>query len=651
MSLYLNKISNVELDNQALKFILDISRLNKKDDEAVPEEEKENMVKQICLDNVIPKDKLRKIQRNTLNKLSGFLSATYGPMSSTTQIITGNNKETIQANYSKDGLKVLKHITFDQPLEMAIQSEIENVARFVELQVGDGTTSSVVLSAEIFNQISIIEQEYSNIPPRVLINTFNHVVSEIQDKIKARRRDITIDDIRKICMISTNGNEEVSNQIANIYKEYGFDVSIDVGVSNDHNTKVKIYDGLTVNEGYSDPAYINNITKVSENAINEIRQGDIKDKFIGSADIHDAHVYAFKDPIDTPEMVNFMEKILLHNIFEPAQEQGEMIPTVIMTPHISSDASGLLTKLITLLYSYNKDNMQNQKPPVLVITNISGVDEGIYHDITNLCKCKMIRKYIDPKIQEADQEKGDAPTLDNIHEWYGECQLVSADNMKTKFINPKAILDENDNTYETLLNFLKAELAKAQSENEDIKTIGLLKKRIRCLEANMIEYLVGGISTSDRDALRDLIEDAVKNCSSAAESGVGYAANFEGLRACAELITEMHKSSDATDLKLSIAYAIFTAYHKASSILYGSAINKDDVDIVIAQSLENGAPFNVIDLINADVAKNLLNIPKGENVLCSINTDIEVLDAISRIISLMVTSNQSLVQVPALNRY
>ena len=65
------------------------------------------------------------------------------------QIISGNNKDTIAANYSKDGLKVLKHITFDQPLEMAIQSEIENVARFVEKRVGDGTTSLFISILEI----------------------------------------------------------------------------------------------------------------------------------------------------------------------------------------------------------------------------------------------------------------------------------------------------------------------------------------------------------------------------------------------------------------------------------------------------------------------------------------------------------------------
>lgn len=617
------------------------------------DKQEDNTIRQLCMNNVIPKDKLRKVQKRTLESLSNFLSATYGPMSSTTQIITGSNKETIQANYSKDGLKVLKHITFDQPLEMSIQSEIENVARYVELKVGDGTTSSVILSSEIFKQISTIEDRNPNVPPRVIINSFNEIVSKMKEKILARKRNITLDDIYNICMISTNGNEEVSTQVSNLYKEYGFDVSIDVGISNDNNTKVKIYDGLTINEGYSDPAYINNLTRVADNDREEAHDSEHSkgDRYIGSADIHDARVYAFKDPIDTPEMVSFLEKIILTNIFEPGQSGDPMIPTVIMSPHISKDASGLLTKLTTLLYSFNKDNMQNQKPPILIVTNIGGVDEGIYTDIATLCKCRFIRKYIDFKIQASDQEKGDAPTLENIADWYGECQLVSADYAKTKFINPKAILDENDNTYDTIVNFLKAEIGKAESENDDVATIGLLKKRLRCLESNMIEYLVGGVSISDRDALKDLVEDAVKNCSSASESGVGYAANFEGLRAALEVADEYSKldeSDPITLIKTNIAFGIFAAYFKAASILYGSAVDKDKVDTVIQQSLTNDCPFNVIDLLDAE---DIRCARVGENVLCSINTDIEVLNAISKIISLMVTSNQSLVQVPALNRY
>ena len=589
--------------------------------------ETDNKVRQICSNNVIPKEKLRKIQSSTLNQLSSFLAATYGPMSSTTQIISGNNKDTILANYSKDGLKVLKHIIFDQPLEMAIQSEIEDVARFVEKQVGDGTTSSVILSAEIFDQIALIEENNPNVPPRKIISAFGNCINKLKDSIANRGRDITLDDIYNICMISTNGNEEVSKQISEVYNEYGFDVSIDVGVSNDHNTKIKIYDGLTINEGYSDPAYINN-------------------NISGTADIHDARVYAFRNPIDTPEMIQFMEKILLTNIYQPAGSGMDMIPTVIIAPHISQDASGLLTKLVTLLYSYNKDNMQNQKPPVLLVTNLAGADVGIFEDIAHLCKCRMIQKYIDPKIQQDAQEKGDAPTIDTIADWYGECQLVSADASKTKFINPKSMIDPTDNTYDTLVSFLKTEIEKSTAENDDVATIGILKKRLRCLEANMIEYLVGGISTTDRDALRDLVEDAVKNCSSAAEYGVGYAANFEGLRAAYELVNELDEEEDA--LEFLIAKGIVRAYFKAARILYSSALPKDLVDEAIYKSLDNGKPFNIVELLNSNY--DFIQTA-SENVLCSIRTDIEILDGIFRIVSLMATSNQSLVQVPALNRY
>lgn len=606
-----------------------IETLNQDDFTIVEESDESNSVRQICSNNVIPKKKLRKIQSSTLNQLSGFLSATYGPMSSTTQIISGNNKDTIAANYSKDGLKVLKHITFDQPLEMAIQSEIEDVARFVEKRVGDGTTSSVILSAEIFDQISKIEMRNENVPPRKIINTFKECIEQMKDIINKRGREITLDDIYNICMISTNGNEEVSKQISEIYEHYGFDVSIDVGVSNDHNTKIKIYDGLTINEGYSDPAYINN-------------------NISGTADIHEARVYAFRDPIDTPEMIGFMEKILLSNIYEPANEGKDLIPTVIISPHISKDASGLLTKLVTLLYSYNKDNMQNQKPPVLLITNLSGADVSIFEDIAHLCKCKMIQKYIDPKIQESEQAKGNAPTLETIVNWYGYCQLVSSDANKTKFINPKSMLDDDD-TYNTLVSFLKAEIAKSISENDDVATIGILKKRLRCLEANMIEYLVGGISMTDRNALKDLVEDAVKNCSSAAENGVGFAANFEGLNAADLLCFDITNKETFDSLKYDIAKGIFRAYYKAATILYSSAIDSAKVPDIISASLALGRPFNVINLLNHDL-EDITNI-SGENVLCSIKTDIEILDGIFRIVSLMATANQSLVQVPALNRY
>ena len=391
-----------------------------------------------------------------------------------------------------------------------------------------------------------------------------------------------------------------------------------------------------------------NYTTLSVATFNTNIETYINNNITNTADIHNAHVYYFRDPIDTGEMIAYMERIIQYNIFERASDNEDMIPTVIVAPRISRDASGLLTKLVTYLYTYNKDNMQSQKPPILVITNISGTDEDITNDIAKLCRCRDIAKYIDPNIQEEAQKKGEAPTIDNIHEWYGECELVVADTDKTKFIRSKATTDENDTTYDMLINFLKAEIKKSKEENADALEIGRLKKRLRCLEANMVEYLIGGITVSDRDSVRDLVEDAVKNCASAAENGVGYAANFEGLNGATNVLNAfINTSTDKSNISYQIAKVIELSYRNAAIDLYKSVVtNEDEAREYLESSLKNGRPFNVID-----ISKKIDSERPGEDVLTSINTDIEILNAISKIVTIMVTANQALVQTPELNRY
>lgn len=579
-------------------------------------------IKSVCMSNVVSEEKLKEVQQSTLNILKEYLSKTYGPMGSYTAIISGTGKDTIQAEYSKDGLKVLRNILFDSPIELSLQSELRDICDYVERKVGDGTTSAVILSSLIYSELLSIMKK-RNVPPRKIVKEFEAIVSICQKLIANNAKGITLDDIYDICMISTNGNEEVSTQIKKLYENYGYDVNIDVSISNDQNTKVKEYDGITINEGYSDPAYINN-------------------KIAGTADIHNANIYAFQDPIDTPEMVSFLEKIIIDNIFERAEMEEPMIPTVIIAPMLSRDASGLLTKLVTLMYKYNESGDYNQKPPILIVTNISGTDEEIAMDVTRLCNCKYIHKYINPELQKADQEKGEAPTLDTIHEFAGHAELVSADYEKTKFVNPQGLTD-GSNIYDSLVSFLEAEIKNATDQNEDKVKIGRLKKRLKCLKANLVEYLVGGISVSDRDSLRDLVEDAVKNCASAAEYGVGRAANFEGLSAIYSIVRE---SNDENSLKSDIVIAIFKAYFEATRILYKTVVDEDKVDEVIKSSIKNNCPFNVMDLF---AGKDFDE--KGSNVLCSIRTDIEILNAISKIITMMVTSNQCLLQTTQLNRY
>ena len=669
-------------------------------------------VRNITMNNVVSGEKLRDIQSKVLEELSNFLSSTYGPMASNTEIITGNDAKSIKVEYSKDGLKVLKNIIYSQPIEMAIQSEIEEIARYVEHEVGDGTTSSVILSNYIFKGLRELEKNKISSSPAQIIFSFKRVVKAIQDKILSNGHNITLPDIGNICMISTNGNREISEAIHGIYKKYGMNVSIEVGVSNDTNNKIKEYNGLVINQGYSDPAYINNMIE-------------------GTSDVYNANIYAFADPIDTPEMVNFLEAIILHNIINPVNENTDFIPTVIFAPKITRDASNLITNLVQMLYQYDTKNIQSQKPPIMIVTNIFGVDEEIYMDIMNLCQARLIRKYIDPKIQESEQAKGNAPTLENIHEWHGYADLVSSDADKTRIINPKCLLDPENKSHQIQIKFLETELNKSIENNQDAATVGSYRKRLRALKSNMIEFLVGGISISDRDQLRDLVEDAVKNCSSAAEHGVGYAANFEGYRACLDLakiygknINAINKILDSYSSGLSIndfdrlefietknlsdenikfenkvlyvfydadnscfrfyvaaqndgytiigtlpeddffingndlnmaldfdiLHIILNAYKQAIDILYSSVVYDENTRREIL-SLMTDHPFNIRKMFYSNIFKDNDYIKKDNSVLCSIRTDVEILNAISKLITLMVTANQCLIQAPVLNKY
>ena len=576
--------------------------------------------------NVVSGEVLRKVQNKTLKELKDFLSMTFGPMGSNTKIITGGDSKTITSTYSKDGLKVLKNIANSGPIEMSIIEELINITRHVEKEVGDGTTSTVILSSLIFENLMNIQRNY-NIPPFQLIRRFENIVSKIKENIKKSGKECTIDDIYDISMISTNGNVEVSNNIKYLYEEYGMNVDLSVGISNSSENIIKVYDGLTITEGMSDPAFITN-------------------KPNGTSEIHNAKIYHFVDPIDTMDMIVLFESIIQHNIYDAYQNDEAPTPTVVVCPRISKDMSSTIKSLVEMLYAFDNKGAQSAKPPVLIVTNVVASDELIMDDIANLCGCKSIRKYIDPNVLKRDQESGKAPTVENVWEFAGEAELVVADSKKTKFINPKHmhVYDEEGNVsedpiYTAMVNFLQTEIDNCKG-TESASEIGLLKKRLSALKANMVDYLVGGVTISERDANKDLVEDAIKNCKSASLYGVGRAANFEGLLHSYNLMGEEFEDEIDKD----IVCSIFDSYYKITKILYGTVCtDKDIIEKCIETSIFREFPYNI--------SSGELTDEDKQTVKCSIMLDVNILDTLSKIVTMMVTCNQCLLQAPQLNTY
>lgn len=574
------------------------------------------------LSNLVDNKALKKVQLQTLEKVNSIISKTAGPYGSYTMIMHQDQL----TEYSKDGHKVLKNIKFFKPLEAAVHDELLGITEHVVKKVGDGTTTAVQLSYYIYKELCEKTEKWEDegVTPYQIISTFQEVVKAISDRIKSHAKPLEVGDIKQICLISTNGNEMVAEDIANIYDQFGADVYIQLGTSNTESSILKTYDGIILNKGFSSPSFINTTKNTVE--------------------IYKPRIYYFSDPVDTPELIQLFMTIFTKNIYEPYQNgSGAYIPTVIIMPSISQDVASSLNDIEKIFYAYDQANSKENKPPFCIITGINDRVDNI-GDITTLCGCPLIKKYINPDVREEDIKKGSAPNIENVTEFYGTCDMVTIDMEKMKIVNPKYMFDENaevdeygnrpfSSTYKSIISFLESQIEIESQDKNNINTLTVLKRRLHSLTANFVEYLVGGVSAADRDNVKDLVEDAILNCRSAAENGVGYGAGFEGLMASIATTQD-----DPIGYEMTII--ISNAYEQIMKNLYMSVMSEKDAESTITESLAVHKVYNIRE-------KTFY----GNQVYTSIETDIVILEAISRIITIMYTANQALLVDPMQNAY
>ena len=140
------------------------------------------VINHISANNIVSKESLRKVQKSTMQTIADALRMTYGPLGSNSWLITGNDKQSLKNEFSKDGRTVLKKILFTDPIEMAIQTEIEEIALYTDKEVGDGTTSATLISNAIFQRFYEYEDK-CNQSPYNIIRGFKEVITKIQEKI------------------------------------------------------------------------------------------------------------------------------------------------------------------------------------------------------------------------------------------------------------------------------------------------------------------------------------------------------------------------------------------------------------------------------------------------------------------------------------
>lgn len=619
--------------------------------------------------NVVKEYQLRKAQLRALKIFAEAVMPTYGPMGGYTAYSMqvagkgGDAKGQIYSNYTKDGFTVLKHVDVDKPIESLVKDEIRDICTQVIKSIGDGTTSATILSYLIFKGLLGMQQK--GIPKRPVIKAFRNLMKEASERIEKNGREATIDDIYNIALTSLNGNEDMADIIKQVYEQAGMDVFVDVGISNSTDTITRTYDGMVYDTGFLSPAFIN-----SENHTCELQNVD---------------VFVFESPIDTPAMMNYFDMIVKTNIEKPmveyqqAMQQGKQFKgqlpkaTLIICPHISRDANSYLDQLIN---QFSAVPIQN-RPPLCVVAGIRN-DNDFLLDIMSMTGARFIKKYIDNDTFKLDKSRGLVPTPVTIGKFAGHCEKAIIDTRSTRLIQPKEMYerDQDGNLTQNFSEFfknyvsqLKDQLDKYMETREELVKIGNLKRRINILQNTMVDLLIGGIGVSDRDSLKDSVEDAVLNCRSAAKEGVGYGANYEGFRVFNDIAIELNNKAKELEEKFdaaegdeakqavqveqydvlinkAVANIILTAYTQLVSLIYIPYFDGNE---------KKALHYALYSLKAEDESKRVpYNIVTGAfdgKVLTSIQTEPSMLYAISKIITLLFDTNQFVLPDPRFNIY
>lgn len=143
--------------------------------------------------NVIPKEDYRRLITDTFETICNVLRQTYGPYGSSV-IITEQN----QTIATKDGYNTFESLHFSHNYKQQVYLSIQEIINRVNENVGDGTTSSILLAEKMFNLLKnvannadderkvkgileMIETELQN-PTTIEADKTNDVVHKLDEK-------------------------------------------------------------------------------------------------------------------------------------------------------------------------------------------------------------------------------------------------------------------------------------------------------------------------------------------------------------------------------------------------------------------------------------------------------------------------------------
>jgi len=172
------------------------------------------------------------------NKVLEAITPSFGPLGSLVAIEKGKDRSPQLTN---DGITIAKSIDLNCPFENMACQILKDIGDKVNEDVGDGTTSAMILSGEIFkNGIKAVVS--ADIDRNVIIKGLEKGFDILFSSLEKYRRDLYFEDIDKVAFASSR-SDEISLLIKKAYEKIGAKGLITPDVSNSAESGLEIKSG------------------------------------------------------------------------------------------------------------------------------------------------------------------------------------------------------------------------------------------------------------------------------------------------------------------------------------------------------------------------------------------------------------------------
>ena len=631
--------------------------------------------------------------------VSEILTRTLGPYACTTTIDDG-----IFTYTTKDGYHSIESLRFgNNPIYMSLFNTFKNISFAINNKVGDGTTTVTVSANMFLKQLGeflethkAFRQENPNdlisgiIRQADLLNVLKtckeEIISEIRSEMRTHKINKTengYDEIYKIAHVASNRDDAISSMIKDIYDKTDNPNIFVTTAGTNIDTITEISKGYKLDaKMLLSECYINNL---------EDKTCELNTKVKIAIFDHNVKFNEHPDIINT--IYNPQGEEAYTIIMAPYFDEAFM--NIFATKIRGVANSGVMPSLILAQVPMVTNVGKNEVSDFAVITNAQLIDYGKVQMFNEIVKLEKDPEYTSD-ILKACLDAGYTNKFEIVKSCVGVTHHIVLGN---KF----AIIDNFDTTtsaYNQRRKIIEEEYATVRAEYEKTRNVGQAGYR----DANLryIKFLgntgiirVGGESDVEKKFMKDVIDDAVLACKAAFENGFIRGLNLETISAASELasretvkfqkmvmeakilvdegnkITRKQRDDIMQQyIRLSCFNIITNTFFNVSLLVMKNKHIDDAEDykwnislspaakVIVDEyckknsehsiswpyEFDNAEAENIIRLaisfgLGYDIVTETFEAP-GENIINSVLTDCEILNAITTMLSLLLSSNQ-----------